>query len=427
LWIPLHGVVPSGRASAVTAGIRDPNAIYFNPAALALIDEHTLLVDAAWIDLWLSFQRADAVARNGESISFEEVNNESPGIAAPQLLFSARLAEEWALGLGLYTPWAARARFPTRGPQRYSVVDLSGSMIINAHLAVAWRPHPRFSFGAGLINTFSILDGVGVASTYVGLWGEPEDPDLDSLVHIRATDLFSLSFNAGLWFEPVDGLELALSVTGPTTISDDHASFETQLPSHYVFDDTYVDGDTMGLAMDLPWMVRAGIRYAQAAFDIELDLHWESWSVQQKVRTWPNNVRIMNVPTVGSIQADRLNIDRRMQDSYGIALGGDWRVLPELLVLRAGLGFESGSAPDEMYSVFEYDSDKLYPTLGASVLLDPFSIDVSYAYVAQLPRQIRNSQARQVNSAYPEGATVIANGDYESGYNVIGLGFRVAF
>ena len=357
------------------------------------------------------------------------MENEAPGLPAPSILFSTDLGtEDFALAVGLYTPWAGRLRFPSQGPQRYALVDMTGSMIMYQHIALAWQPHPRVAIGAGLQNIMAILDGVGVASTFVGIWGEPEDYDLDSTVHIRATDLFTLTANFGVWVSPIDGFEIAASVQLPATISDAKARFETQLPSHYVFDTTSVEGDTMGLELDLPWMARVALRYVWPdLFDVEIMGWFEGWSRQEKIRTIPNNVRIVDVPTVGSIQADRLNLDRRLRDILGVAIGGDYHLFP-FLTLRAGFMMEQGATPDVTYSVFQHDSSKYAPTVGVTWKIDEmWRLDFAYTHIFQGARSISNSEVVQINSAYPEGATVVGNGEYRSSYDVVGLGMVLHF
>lgn len=429
LWLPGVGVEPLGRGGAVVAGGEDPNVLWYNPAALTVVEGHQLTFDVTLIHLAYEFARADATARNGETVSFDPVENEASPQFVPRLMFSTDLGtEQFALGVGVYAPYAPRYRFAEDGPQRYANIDGSQNILLYQHLAFAWRPHERFAIGAGIQNMMAVLDATQAASSYVGLWGEPEDKDLDMLIRFRATDLLTITGNAGLWAEPIDGLTLGASVQFPAAIRDDEATVEVRLPSHYAFDNATFEGDKLGFELELPWIVRAGIAYGiKDLFEVEVDFTWESWSVHDAIRTSPKDIRVTGVPTVGEIRVGDLDVRRELRDIFGVSVGGEWHAMPGMLTVRAGFMYEQGATPDETTSVFQADSDKLAPTLGASVSIGDWRLDAAYAFVYHLPREIETSEVAQINPAYEEGAVVVGNGTYESFLNVFGLGMRYAF
>ena len=64
LFVPLGGVRNTGRAGAGVVSTRDPNAVAYNPALIALTEGHQLLVDVEWAMLQLDqllFFAANAV------------------------------------------------------------------------------------------------------------------------------------------------------------------------------------------------------------------------------------------------------------------------------------------------------------------------------------------------------------------------------
>jgi len=428
-WLPGHGATPLGRGGAVVASSDDPNGIWYNPATLVRNKGNQLLIDVAMIDLSADFTRADRQARDGSTVTYETVKNEGMPQWIPQLLFSSDLGtDEFALAVGAYAPNAPRYRFPEDGPQRYSIVDNTESLILYEHLAFAWRPHPRFAVGAGIQNMMAVLDSTFMGSSYVGLWGEPEDYDLDLMIHIKATDLLTITGNFGVWGEPVDGLTLGASVQAPAAVQDDEAKLEVRLPSHYAFDNASVDGDKMVLSIDLPWIFRAGVGYGvEHVFDVELDVVYETWSVHQAIHSDPKSVNVRNVPTVGSLEVGALNVQRDFQNTLGVGLGGEYTVVPEMLDLRAGFMFEQGAIPDKTFSLFQVDSQKFAPTLGASLSFADFSVDLAYSFIYQVSRDITTSEVAQVNPTYDAGSTIVGNGSTSSFFNVLAMGARYAF
>ena len=108
LFIPLGGVATTGRAGAAVVSTRDPNAIAYNPALIALNDGHQLLVDLTWAMLQFEYQRAPQTEPNGQTMTYKKVTNEAPGITIPQVLFTTDFGtDQFGLGVGLFPPVSA--------------------------------------------------------------------------------------------------------------------------------------------------------------------------------------------------------------------------------------------------------------------------------------------------------------------------------
>lgn len=429
LFMPFRGVFPMGRAGAVVASLRDPNALSYNPALLALGEGHQILVDLSWGMLSLDFSRDPITNRNGTQTEFESVHNEAPGITIPQVLFSTDFGtDQFALGVGVFPPYSAPVRFPVDGPQRYTIIDMSSTIAFTTALGFAWRPHERFSVGASIQNVTFVFSGVGISSTYIGLYGEQEDKDFDSLISIEAADYFTPSANFGLWARPVDGFELGLSFQLFADVKSKGGKFKAALPNHYIYDIGKLDGEKMELQMSLPWNLRFGLRYEQEGlFDLEVDAWYERWSRHKEVVIFPDEVFIQDMPLVGPVKVDNFILPRKMKDVYGVAIGSDWHVLPSLLTLRAGFMYESGSAPDAYYSVFAYDTHKFAPSIGLSLTLDFVRLDFAFMHVQQLSKRVTAGEYKQYNLVYPEEANVTNNGSYSSFYDFVGLGANFFF
>lgn len=429
LFVPLGGVATSGRAGAAVVSTRDPNAIAYNPALIALNEGHQILVDATWAMLNLEYQRSPQVEPNGTTTTFQKVKNEAVGIVIPQILFTTDFGtDQFGLGVGLFPPNAAPAKFPAMGAQRYAIIDMSNTITFTTEIAFAWRPHPRFSIGAGIQNVTFVFRGTGVSSTYFGVLADQEDPDMDSVITINASDYFTPSANFGIWAEPVDGFELGASFQ----LFSDHASkngkFKAALPNHYVYEHSRLEGSKMDLTLSLPWSVKFGVRYRHAdIFDIELDAWYTGWSRHDNIKIYPHGVWLRDNALVDDVKVGTFTIPRQMKDTWGIAIGGDWNILPKTLAVRAGMLYESGAAHDDDYSTFMYDNHKIGVTLGASYTISFVRLDFSFAHVHQLPKTVTHGRFKQYNLVYPEKAHATNNGDYKSFYDFIGIGANFMF
>ncbi len=429
LFIPLGGVANTGRAGAAVVSTRDPNAIAYNPALIALNDGHQLLVDVTWAMLQLEYQRASQVEVNGQTTTFDKIKNEAPGIAIPQVLFTTDFGtDQFGLGVGLFPPNAAPAKFPENGAQRYAVINMANTLAFTTELAFAWRPHPRVSIGAGIQNVTFVFRGTGVSSTYFGVLAGAEDPDMDSVITIDASDIFTPSANFGIWAEPVDGFELGVSFQ----LFSDHKSkggkVKAALPNHYVYQRTTLEGSKMDISISLPWSLKFGLRYKYGdIFDIELDGWFTRWSRQNAIHLYTHDVWLRTNALVDDVKVGDFTIPRNMKDVGGFSIGADWHVLPDQLTLRAGFMYESGATKKEYYSAFQYDNHKIAPTIGLSYTIGFARLDFAFAHVHQLPMEVTNGQFKQYNLVYPEKAVATNNGKYKSFYDFIGIGADFTF
>ena len=429
LFIPLGGVMPGGRAGAVVAAARDPNAIQYNPALIALNEGHQLLVDIQYGLLSLEYTRAPETTRNGSLMTFETVTNQAKGIAMPQVLFTTDFGTDYlGLGVGLFSPISAPMRLPADGPQRYVIIDYANTIAFTVEAAFAWRPHPRVSIGAGIQNVTFVFKGAGVSSTYLGVFGEPNDAELDSEIAVNAADYFTPSANFGIWYNPIDCLEIAASFQLFADIKSKNGTFQAALPDHYVYNITQLTGSKMDIQVSLPWTLRFGLRYVhEDVFDIELDFRYDRWSRQNEILILAHDVYLTHNALVDDVKVDNFHIPRNLKDTWGLSLGADWHVIPDRLTLRAGFAYESGASSDENYSVFLYDTHKFIPTIGLSVDVSFVRLDFYFAHVQQLSKDITKGNVKQYNLVYPEGAIVTNNGKYNTFYDFVGLGANFTF
>lgn len=429
LFVPLGGVANTGRAGAAVVSTRDPNAIAYNPALIALNEGHQLLVDLTWAMLQLEFQRAPQLENNGSVTTFDKVENLAPGITIPQLLFTTDFGtDQFGLGVGVFPPNAAPASFPADGAQRYAVVDMASTLAFTTELAFAWRPHPRFSIGAGIQNVTFVFKGTGISSTYFGVLSRPEDPDMDSVITIDAADYFTPSANFGIWAEPVDGFEIAASFQLFADLMSKKGSYKAAAPNHYVFEKTALQGSQMDISLSLPWTLKFGLRYRHGdVFDIEIDGWFSRWSRQKTINIYPRDAWLVHNALVDDVHVGNFIIPRDMKDVGGVSIGADWNVLPNELTLRAGFLYESGSAKEKNYSAFQYDNHKLGPTIGLSYTIAFARLDFAFAHIHQLPMDVKHGEFIQYNLVYPEKAVVTNNGKYKSFYDFIGIGVDFMF
>ncbi len=430
-FLPFRGVRPMGRGGAVTASGGGAHALWFNPAALVHMGPGThVMLEGSLVSLDSTFSRTPRTEANGDVTVYDPVSNEKPPDVIPSLALTSDFGVDGLmLGLGVLGPYASRYRYPVEGAQRYAAIDTSEALNFVIGLGGAYRITDWLAVGATVQNIWFDTKLYVMGSAYTGLFGAPEDPDLDILMAVHSTDRFTLSGNAGVWAQIVPGLEVALSVQLGAPIRDGDAALEVRLPTHPFFDGARVEGDSVSGSLDLPMSVRGALRWVHGRGDVEVNVVWEGWSVHDAIRTTPADIRITGVFGVDELVVGPLTVPMAWEDTVAINAGSDFEVLPGRLTLRAGLSWEPSAIPEERLSVFQLDLDKVIPTLGLTVAVPEANllVDVGYAHVFFADRAVTNSQVEQINPTFEEGAIVTGNGFYEASVDIVGVGVEVVF
>lgn len=414
--LPIRGVRALSMGGAYVAGADGVNALWYNPAR---IDETTLGLEVGVVALSAGFTPS-----GGEQAGLR-VANEAGVVPNPTLGFILHVTDMLSIGVGAYAPYAGHGRFDETGPQRYSLVDNDQSTIFYLDAGAALR-FGRFRIGGGLQNVSAHLKQRVVLSGYSGIFGNPEDPELDILEEIELQDPINLTGNIGASFD-AGPLTLALAVQLPYRIAG-QADFRVRLPSSVFFDSMEVDGSKVDLEIPFPLAVRGGAAWRiSPRFGMEVAVNYENWSVQDKITIDPGDrIMLHGVPAIGDYRLPPLVIDRRMKDTISLHIGADYQILSSLH-LRTGMFYEPSAFGDETFSVAQLDDDKVGIALGASYDAGLFRFDVGFSRVLQGTREITASEIKQLNPTNPDQAIVVGNGTYDSNYWVGGAGVSCRF
>ncbi len=434
LFLLGRGVHPLGRAGASIAGGDTLQTMWYNPANLVELTGFSVLLDVGVIQNTTKFSRAKRIGENGKTLNYEPVQNEQPALQPDP---SIMLAYGWekqriTIALGLYAPYASPVKFSDTGSQRYSVVDVNGSLFAITQLSIAWAPHPRFRIGAGVQNQSAIVRLVKAASGYLGVFGGPEDKNLDLYTEARIQALFNISGNIGVWGRILDfqqvKLDIAASAQMPVYLQGT-GEISVRLPTHPLFDPTSVEGKKIKTSFFLPLIVRAAARITLFnRANLEFAFVYEGWSILDELRLEQvDPIVVRNVPTIGNYKIPRIVIPRNLNDAFSIRVGGSVKILPKWLRIRAGYAYETNSVPDTYNSVFFYDSNKHMFSVGLTLTFSKMAIDISYAHILLPTRTITASRDKQLNPLNEKGAIIVGNGTYSVNYNIIGIAWRGSF
>ncbi|RDV38364.1 hypothetical protein DV096_11085 [Bradymonadaceae bacterium TMQ3] len=430
-FLPTRGVASTGRAAAsVAPHSADLDALWYNPAGITLLDDRALLLDLALIDTQVTFSRAPRQMPDGSTRTYEPVQNQAPPQAIPQILVGGPTGHPrlfWAAGA--YTPYAPGNRYPVDGAQRYVLVDNTGSGLGYVHAAVGYKVNDSLSVGVGLQNFMGVFRVVSTGSGYAGMFGDPEDEDLDILAETTVSSFFAPTANLGATWKPHKSWTVGASLQLPARLRDGNATIDTRMPTHPAYDNATTTGNEASIEVPFPLHARLGIRHATARTNVELAVVYQRWSTLTEVEVSPNEVEIDGVPGVGAMPVAPFVLPQQFRDSISVHLGGEW-LISDRLIARGGYAFERGAVPDATYSVFALDPDKHMLSLGAGYDLNArLRLDVSAAALIMPTRVITDSEVRQINPSdeNDEITLVVGNGTYEHFGYIAGLSARYLF
>ena len=467
LFTPDTGIVAMGRGGAFVATADDNSALYFNPAGLWQMDG--LQVRGGMLGMLhpTCFTREGGADRYklddwgnpiGMSGDYETVQNENQWRPIPEASVSFGLENPdmtWALGL--YAPLAPWLEYPEFGANRYRLTRLG---LVQGNLALGWGwrlPGPMNWLAVGA--TFQVIalemEQDFWASADLEAEGDgtnPEDPQWDIHTAFSAKQYIPY-FNVGLMFIPSERVRIGVSIQPPYTF-EGAGSVEL----HGTSGDRYLEqvkedfGDLLGLAgIDLdtaplnitgvddditvtthqPAILKAGVAVQPVSWlDLELDGHFEFWSVAEAVVAseidvplehcdddgcQPLQDELQDRVSGGAIEIDpcdpaldlvdcsslgnyrgsggdgTYSIALNWKTSYGIRFGGEvqpFKSLGEQVGFRFGYAFESSAVPDETLSLMMIDNNKHLFGLGVSFRDTWLEVHVSYAFILHHTRTI---------------------------------------
>lgn len=415
LYAGSKGARVAGRAGAFVAKADDLSAIEYNPAGIARLKGWTVQISNRFSYNEVIFDRAPVTDAGGVTTSFERASNTRPLQALDPLLavsYDFGL-KDFGFALAAYSPpGTARVGFDERQGDRpsgpaYMMVNREAELL-KYSLSAAYKFKELFGVGlsAQLMHVPKLDYSLLVQPiTSRGGVGNPVASGLDVRSDVSASAFPIFQLILGSWFKPVPWLEVGLSgQVIPTTIRANGRIALTRLAGEQEVALTR-DGapaDDVQMVIPLPMMLRGGVRYVHEKdgtplFDVELDVSYQNWS---RVQNFALDSRgLVGTLTGFAVPINTVIIEKAWRDSFTLALGGDYHVLPEKLTVRAGFGYDSAVADAGYTSPDFATGHHLTGGLGASILFGIFELAVAYNYRHQVPVEVTATDGRitQIN------------------------------
>jgi long-chain fatty acid transport protein len=406
----------------------------------------------------------------------------------PQLAFVWRVTPELGVGLAVLGPHAVggtefpetvsytgtfgEAEQPFAG--RYLVTEGS-SVLLLPTLSAGYAVTDWLSFGAGFIWGIASLEYSNFSES-VSNGPAVDDFRSDVKATLNATDAFIPGFvlgglaevtsrlDIGVWFKWMDAIDSDADIRTESLYWRTSGRKEDQPcppPQAEGCNITDAVGEEGHIRVPTPMEAKLGVRYhhprpgirprwAQRAdggrvrdpmsedlFDIEVDFTWANNSAVDTLELrFPGEgglpgteIRVNGTPGVVPPNAD---VPHEWKDVFGVRVGGDFVVLPNLLALRAG-GFVETKGQDDKYLNLDFHvGEKVGIGGGATVRIGP--VDVTAAFQHTFYGDIDNNGVGAIHGLSGDETTdnnrtrqAVNGGVLTSSLNEVALGGTLRF
>jgi long-chain fatty acid transport protein len=359
-----------GLSNAITAGVNDASAVYYNPAALSEVQEDSLLVSGTYVNLQNSVENSGRKSTNKHNDNFLATffgNYHIPG-------------SDFTLGIGTYTPFGLRTAYDSDAFTRFAAINTELKTIYVTP-ALSWNPSDYFSLGVGLSfvhasGVFSralCLDPISFCTQPLGLEGT-----------VRITDTAdAFAYNLGFLVKPTDNLKFGFSYRSRVDLRFDNADAKFG----GAFSTPTVKAPVSPLP--LPPVIDAGLFWQiTPSWGAEFVYEYTRWS-EFKNFTATFSPTTIFLPLGAPIPGFQLPQDWRNTSTLRV---GSYYALNKNWELRGGMAVEQTPIPNRTLNPAIPDADKLTLNAGVGYKWEKFSVDLGYMAVFYKTRKVTNDE-----------------------------------
>jgi long-chain fatty acid transport protein len=348
--------------NAMTAGVNDPSAVYYNPAALGEISGNNVLATGSYAGVYNSVENSGRRAVNKRDDNF---------LAA---LFANYHVPDtnFTIGMGTYTPFGLATTYE-RGFTRFAA-ERTELKTIYATPAVSWHPLEHFAAGAGI----SFVHASGLLSRALCLAGGGACAVPAAQGRLRLTDTANaFTYNVGWLFKPTEKLKLGFSYRARADIRFDSADVK------------------LGGALAPFGKRRAKVRTIALPPVINAGLFWQiqpAWSAEfvYEHARWSEFHRL-SASFSPPAPLPGFRLPEHWKNTSTLRLGSSYQ-LDQNWEIRGGLTVEETPIPSKTLNPAIPGADLLTVNAGVGYKWQNFGVDVGYMAVFYNMRTVTNNE-----------------------------------
>ncbi|HEX3695316.1 MAG TPA: outer membrane protein transport protein [Polyangia bacterium] len=339
-----------GRASAVTAGINEPAAVWFNPAALSFMKGESASVGGVFVTARSRFSPAGGGP---------DTDSDRGNFLLPTIFASGTINNRLAVGMGVYTAFGIGIRWPDDWAGRQNAIAASlQTLAFNPTLSV--KLHRMFSLAVGFDAIRGSVDFTTGLPTLIG--GDVR----------LAGGAWGYGFNVGALIRPLpERFQIAVTYRSRVAMhfNDGQADFS---PAHPEFIPQLPD-QSGSAAITLPDIITAGVMGRPIpTLTLSLDANLVLWTTYQKI-------------DIKFVQAPMRTLEPDGRDTVTLRAGAEWETPLPGFMIRGGVIYDRSAVRGEGLGPGLPDATRLDLALGVGFGRGHLRADLGYLLVYFLP------------------------------------------
>ncbi len=365
--IPHQTAKAVGLSNAVTAGVTDPSAVYYNPAALTEVKGNQILGGLNYINVISSVENGGTKSRNRRDDN-----------TIPTFFANFHIPEsDFTLGFGTHSPFGLATTYDKDAFTRYAINEAKLKTFYLTW-AAAWSPSDLFSVGAGV----SFVRGKVALSRAIFLntgLGQP-----DGRARLTHSDN-AFAYNVGLLLKhPSYPLNFGFTFRSRTYLDLDGGNVD-----FVDFDGTFFNTKINRGSLVLPAVISAGINWQIThQWSLEFVYDWTKWNDLETLKV----IFDAPLPALGGAPAAAiggLSVSSNWKNTSTLRLGSLFH-LNDTWELLGGIGLDETPIPSNTLGPLIPGADILTLNGGASYSWKKLKITAGYMAVFYKTRRVQN-------------------------------------
>ena len=369
--IPQQSARGLGLSNAMTAGVNEPSAVYYNPAALSEVQGNTLLANGSYIN----------VINDVENSGRNSVNKHDDNFLASLFGNYHIPGTDFTVGMGTYTPFGLATTYD-RAFTRFAAQHTE-LRTIYVTPALSWHPNEKLSLGAGL--SFVHASGVFTrqlcfdSAACTAVVGSPAE------AHLRLTDTQNaFTYNLGVLVKPTETIKLGFSYRARADIRFKDADVKLGGPGFAANSSTNADVRPL----PLPPVINLGAFWQiTPAWGSELVYEFTRWSEFKNFKATFSPVPLF----FGFVPVPGFNLPEDWKDTSSVRFGSFYTVNSSW-ELRGGISYDGGPSPNKTLNPSIPGGDAITLNAGIGYKWEKFGIDAGYMAVFYKTRKVTNNE-----------------------------------
>lgn len=345
-----------------TARAEDAGTVFYNPAGMMELNTpYVASIGISAIDPYANFKRRSVTPGSGGQPNGTNPKSGDAGKLSyvPNLALSARLNDDYRLGLSVNTPFGLSTEYDENWVGRFYAVD-SELQTINTTASLARRVNKQVSVAAGV--AVQQASARLTSAVNQGAIGQP-----DGQIKVAGDDV-GVGYVASVLYKPRTDTNVGVTyrsrihhkLKGDITTNGLVGPFATAQP------------ENPGSAkLVTPDVLSVGATHdLNAQWKLLGEVSWTNWSLFNRLRVRDDATGVI-----------RQNIDEDYSDTYFLAVGTQYKV-NDKWKLRTGVAYDTG-AVDTNHRTFRIpDTDRFWTSVGTSYqFTESMGVDVGYTHI----------------------------------------------